>query len=141
MKFKVNRKYHIPYIAGYNMSGSIIYIDSRLPKTLPGTSIKLEKYLLIHELTEQHLEDHMALSYPEAHAIAGAAELAAFDRDGHSKEQKSEYIKFYKQWEKLCRSTFDRIPADLDLSPYVESKDHELLKKMKQIEPAILVKG
>lgn len=140
MKFKVNRKYHIPYVAGYNMSGSIIYIDSRLPKTIPGTDIKTEKYLLIHELTEQHLEDHMGMAYPEAHAIAEAAEMEALEHDGHGKS-KSEYNKFYRQWEKLCREEFERIPEDLDISPYVESKEHSLLKRMKVIQPALPVKG
>lgn len=140
MKIKINKKYHVPYIAGYNLAGTIIYIDSRVPDVLPGTKIKLEKYLLIHELTEQHLEDTLKFDYQSAHHAAEAAEMASFEWDGHGKH-KSEYLKFYKDLEKLCRLKFDRIPADLDLEPYIDSKDNELLKRMKVLEPSLLIKG
>ena len=137
MKLKINYKYNVPFIAGYNMSGTVIYIDKRLPKVIPGTKIAIEKYLAVHEELEQRLEDMMGFSYPEAHAIATAAELAAVKHDGYSAAEVKAYNDFYKTWTKSCRQSFDSLPADLDLDPYIQSKEHELLKRMKDVQPEL----
>lgn len=132
MKPKVVRKYHVPYIAGYNIDGSVIYIDKRLPKTVPGTSIKTEKYLLVHEITEQRLEDTMGMSYKESHHIATAAEMTSLIRDGHGVNRKA-YDEFYDEWSKTCRKDFSSVPPDLDLDPYLQEKDTEVLEKMRAV--------
>lgn len=140
MKPKINFKYNIPFIAGYNIDGTIIYIDKRLPKTIPGTGIKVEKYLCVHEEVEQMLEDHFGMKYGESHHLATATEHTSLVHDGYSKYRK-EYDEFYSKWTKICRESFDSVPPDLDLDPYIFCKEIELLDKMKAIEPSLLWKG
>lgn len=137
-KTKVDTTYHVPYLGGYSKDGSTIYIDSRFPKTIKPNgkkSIDAHKYLVVHEVTEKHLED-MGLDYNEAHNIAEATQEAALKLDGHDPEDY--YGIYYKTYNQVLRD-FDpkKVPEDLDLKPYEDDKLHSVIERIKGLNKAI----
>lgn len=134
MKPAINTAYHVPYGAGYNKRGDTIYIDSRIPKymtTKKGTRVNVYHYLILHELIEEQLEHYLAYKYQEAHALATRAERAAVEQDGYVRW--AEYQKWMGGHLERCRAQFDQIPPDLDLEPYEDSEDNEVLARVHRL--------
>jgi hypothetical protein len=75
----VNRDYDVPYIAGYSVDGKTIFIDRHLPRTFRWllTTVRVEQFLLTHEIVEKALLDELRLHYLHAHQIAVRAERDA----------------------------------------------------------------
>lgn len=127
----------MPYVGGMNVEGTVIYVDKRLPTkftTKNGSEVDVDHFLQVHEITEETLERHLDYDYDTAHRIAQAAEKYAVESEGVSWK---EYQDFYKPYYKICYYDFTRLPNDLDLSPYIQSGEKELLKKMKEINPEV----
>lgn len=127
----IDDKHHVPYLGGYSKNGNTIYIDSRFPKEiiLDGKkTIDTHKYLVIHEVTEKHLED-IGLNYNEAHNIAEATQEAALHLDGHNPEDY--YGVYYVTYNQILRD-FDpqKVPQDLDLKPYKDDKLSSVLDRI-----------
>lgn len=129
----INRDYHVPYLAGYSTDGKVVYIDRDLPRWLPvrgGKRMDVDRYLLMHEGVEKALIDAYDLKYQHAHQIALRTEEALVRADGFTwreyDQAMQQYIKEVEEAKPL------HLPPDLDLKPYVDEHDSELLKQMRR---------
>lgn len=129
---KIDRTFDIPYVAGYSLDHSTIYLDKNLKgsfKGKDGKSHKVDKFLILHEAVEKAIIDDWGLTYQHAHQIALRVEEEAVVAAGISlKEYNDTMDKWIKQ---VDDDAIDRVPADLDLTPYKDEKDFELIKLMK----------
>jgi hypothetical protein len=126
-----DRDHDIPYLAGYSLDGRTIYIDRHLPRSFAykGRTIEVDRYLILHEEVEKTLIDQLGLHYQHAHQIATRAEEAAVRADGVSWRAYDRFMqKFVKEMgdEKLTE-----LPPDLDLKPYRDEHDYDLMRRMK----------
>ena len=83
---RVSHDYDIPYIAGYSVDGKTIFIDRHLPRTIRWLlkTVRVEPFLLTHEIVEKALLDELRLHYLHAHQIAMRAERDAVKAAGVS---------------------------------------------------------
>jgi len=126
----LDRKHDIPYLAGYSRDGRTIYIDKDLPKsftTRAGTRVAVDRFLILHESVEKSLLDDLGLKYQHAHQIALRAEQAAVKAAGVPWR---EYDRFMARHIKEADDVIDRLPPDLDIKPYRDEHDTQLLKRM-----------
>jgi hypothetical protein len=129
---KFDRNHDIPYLAGYSQDGKTIYIDRHLPKTFTfrGRTIEVDRFLILHEEVEKTLIDQLGLHYLHAHQIATRAEEAAVH--AHRVTWKA-YDRFMQKYVKaMGDERLSKIPADLDLKPYRDYHDYDLLRQMEQ---------
>jgi len=129
----LDRDHDIPYLAGYSVDRSKIYIDRHLEKAFTdhlGRRHEVDRFLILHEATEKALIDSWGLHYQHAHQIALRAEEAAVRAAGI---QWRDYDRFMQQWIKRADSAqVSKVPADLDLTPYLDENDGELIKVMQK---------
>ena len=126
----LDRRHDIPYLAGYSRDGRTIYIDKDLPKsfaTRAGTRVAVDRFLILHESVEKSLLDDLGLKYQHAHQIALRAEQAAVKAAGVPWR---EYDRFMARRIKEADDVIDRLPRDLDIKPYRDEHDTQLLKRM-----------
>ena len=126
----IDRGYDIPYIAGYSVDGHTVFIDRHLPRTFRWLlkTVRVEPFLLTHEIVEKALLDELRLHYLHAHQIAVRAERDAVKAAGISWWA---YQRFMKQHEgKIEEEKLVKVPATLDLTPYRDEKDFELLERL-----------
>ena len=127
----IDRQHDIPYLAGYSTDGKRIYIDRHLPRSFlyKGRTIEVDRYLLLHEEVEKTLIDQLDLHYQHAHQIATRAEEAAVRADGVSWRA---YDRFMQQYVKqMGDARLTKLPGDLDLKPYRDEHDYDLMRRMK----------
>jgi hypothetical protein len=127
----IDRAHDIPYLAGYSTDGKRIYIDRHLPRSFlyKGRKIEVDRYLLLHEEVEKTLIDQLDLHYQHAHQIATRAEEAAVRADGVSWRA---YDRFMQQYVKeMGDERLTKLPGDLDLKPYRDEHDYDLMRRMK----------
>jgi hypothetical protein len=127
----IDREHDIPYLAGYSIDGKRIFIDRHLPQTFEqkGKSFSVDRYLLLHEEVEKTLIDQLGLHYQHAHQIATRAEEAAIRADGVSWRA---YNSFMMKYVKVMGDeNLKKLPADLDLKPYRDEHDYDLMRRMK----------
>lgn len=125
------RRFDVPYLAGYSLDGKTIYIDKDLPTgfTTRGQKVLTDRYLILHEAVEKSILLHFGMKYQHAHQIALRAEQAAVRADGVSW---SEYDAFMQDCIKEAgEDTSMILPHDLDLTPYVDEHDDEILIRMR----------
>jgi hypothetical protein len=126
----IDRKHDIPYLAGYSRDGKIIYIDRHMPETMRygGRNINTDRYLILHEEVEKTLIDQLGLHYLHAHQIASRAEQAAVRAAGI---RWHDYDRFMQKYVKhIGDERLTKVPADLDLKPYRDEHDNDLVKRM-----------
>jgi hypothetical protein len=126
----LDRKHDIPYLAGYSRDGKIIYIDRHMPATFRyrGRDINTDRYLILHEEVEKTLIDQLGLHYLHAHQIATRAEQAAVRAAGI---RWRDYDRFMQKYVKtIGDERLTKVPADLDLKPYRDEHDDDLVKRM-----------
>ena len=126
----IDRRHDIPYLAGYSRDGKIIYIDRHMPKTMryAGRDIDTDRYLILHEEVEKTLIDQLGLHYLHAHQIASRAEQAAVRSAGI---RWHDYDRFMQKYVKrIGDERLTKVPADLDLKPYRDEHDEDLIKRM-----------
>jgi hypothetical protein len=127
---KVDRNHDVPYLAGYSNDGKTIYIDRHMPTvwTYRRRKIDTDRYLILHEEVEKTLIDRLGLHYLHAHQIATRAERAAVRAAGIAWRDYDRFMqKFVK---KMGDERLTNVPADLDLKPYRDEHDYDLLKRM-----------
>jgi hypothetical protein len=127
---KIDRNHDIPYLAGYSNDGKTIYIDRHMPKMMnyQGRDIDTDRYLILHEEVEKTLIDQLNLHYLHAHQIASRAEQAAVRAAGISWR---DYDRFMQKHVKvLGHERLTKVPKDLDLKPYRDEHDDDLVKRM-----------
>ena len=128
----LDREHDIPYLAGYSQDGKTIYIDRHLPKTFTfrGRTIEVDRFLILHEEVEKTLIDQLGLHYLHAHQIATRAEEAAVNA------QRVTWKAYDRFMQKYVKSVGDerlrKVPADLDLKPYRDYHDYDLMQRMEQ---------
>ena len=127
---KLDRSHDIPYLAGYSDDGKIIYIDRHLPQTFRfrGRDIEVDRYLILHEEVEKTLIDQLDLHYLHAHQIATRAEQAAIRADRISWRDYDRFMQKYVK--RIGDERLSKVPADLDLKPYRDEHDWDLLRRM-----------
>jgi hypothetical protein len=126
----VNRQHDIPYLAGYSQDGKIIYIDRHMPETMQygGRDIDTDRFLILHEEVEKTLIDQLDLHYLHAHQIATRAEQAAVRAAGI---RWRDYDRFMQKYVKrIGDERLKKVPADLDLKPYRDEHDYDLVQRM-----------
>ena len=129
---KLDRTYDIPYLAGYSRDGKTIYIDRHLPGSFMsgGKEVFTDRFLVLHETLEKAVIDTLGLVYQHAHQLALREEEAAVRAFGVSW---SEYSGFMDRYIKeAADERLTRIPPDLDIKPYRDEHDLELLKRMQR---------
>jgi hypothetical protein len=132
-RLPVNREYHVPYLAGYSTDGKVVYIDRDLPRwlvTRSGRRLDVDRYLLMHEGVETALIDAFDLKYQHAHQIALRTEEALIRADGFKWREYDQLMQAYIKEVEAERPL--HLPPDLDLKPYVDEHDSELLAAMKR---------
>jgi hypothetical protein len=127
---KFDRKHDIPYLAGYSLDGKTIYIDRHMPQTFKfrGRVINTDRFLILHEEVEKTLIDQLGLHYLHAHQIATRAEEAAVRAAGIGWRA---YDRFMQKYVKtIGDERLKKVPKDLDLKPYRDEQDGDLLRRM-----------
>ena len=126
----LDRKHDIPYVAGYSRDGKTIYIDRHMPSSFKyrGREINTDRFLILHEEVEKTLIDQLGLHYLHAHQIATRAEQAAVRAAGVSWRAYDGFMqKYVKQ---IGDERLTKVPAELDLKPYRDEHDADLLRRM-----------
>lgn len=132
----LRRDYDIPYLAGYSQDGRTIYIDRHLPESFSDKqrTVQVDRYLILHESVEKSLIDTLNLHYLHAHQIATRAEEAAVRADRVSWRA---YDRFMQKFVKTVGDErLTHVPPDLDLKPYRDEHDHDLIARMQAAENA-----
>src|SRR2546421_8255546 len=126
----VSHDFDIPYIAGYSVDGHTVFIDRHLPHSFRWLmkSVRVEPFLLTHEIVEKALLDELGLHYLHAHQIAVRAERDAVKAAGVPWWV---YQRFMKRYEKpIEEEKLIKVPINLDLTPYRDQKDFALLRRL-----------
>ena len=129
---KLDRSHDIPYLAGYSMDGKTIYIDRHLPASFKyrGRTIDVDRFLIMHEEVEKTLIDQLDLHYLHAHQIATRAEEAAVRAERISWHA---YDRFMQKYVKsVGDERLKKVPKDLDLKPYRDYHDWDLMQRMEK---------
>ena len=135
---RLDRTHDIPYLAGYSVDGQTIYIDRHLPRAMnyKGRKIDVARYLIMHEEVEKTLIDQLGLHYLHAHQIATRAEEALIRADGILWR---DYDRFMQKFVKIVGDErLKKVPKDLDLKPYRDEHDFDLIGRMRK---ALTAKG
>jgi hypothetical protein len=127
---KFDREHDIPYLAGYSVDGTIIYIDRHMPQafTHKGRVVETDRFLILHEEVEKTMIDQLKLHYLHAHQIAARAEQAAVRACGISWRAYDDFMQ--ENVKHIGDERLSKVPADLDLKPYRDEHDTELLERM-----------
>ena len=126
----LDRKHDIPYLAGYSKDGKTIYIDRHMPRTMShkGREIDTDRFLILHEEVEKTLIDQLNLHYLHAHQIATRAEEAAVRAAGLGWREYDGFMQKYVK--RIGDERLTKVPADLDLKPYRDEHDYDLVQRM-----------
>jgi hypothetical protein len=127
---KLDRDHDIPYLAGYSRDGTIIYIDRHMPTMFKhkGRTIETDRFLVLHEEVEKTMIDRLNLHYLHAHQIATRVERDAVVACGINWNDYDDFMQENVKYVGDKRLT--KVPADLDLKPYRDEHDTELLERM-----------
>jgi hypothetical protein len=137
----LDRDHDIPYLAGYSKDGKTIYIDRHLPKSFMfrGRKVEVDRFLVLHEEVEKTLIDQLGLHYLHAHQIATRAEEAAVNAE---RVTWAAYDRFMQKYVKsIGDERLSKVPADLDLKPYRDYHDYELMQRMIESIDKDVVRG
>jgi hypothetical protein len=127
---KLDRAHDVPYLAGYSLDGKTIYIDRHMPRSfkLRGRSVETDRFLILHEEVEKTLIDQLGLHYLHAHQIATRAEEAAVRAAGIKWRDYDRFMQ--KHVKTIGDERLTKVPKDLDLKPYRDEHDDDLLRRM-----------
>jgi hypothetical protein len=126
----LDRAHDIPYLAGYSKDGKTIYIDRHMPRLMRyrGREVDTDRFLILHEEVEKTLIDQLNLHYLHAHQIATRAEQAAVRA---ARIEWRDYDRFMQKYvKKIGDERLQKVPADLDLKPYRDEHDTDLVARM-----------
>jgi hypothetical protein len=122
----VVKLYDIPFLCGYSMDAKVVYCDRHFNTKWKG--VDLMKFLKIHEIVEKAMIDLYDYHYESAHKIATYFESQAVTKAGMNFTSYQDYLKpFIKTIED---EKVQKVPRDLDLTPYKDEKGCEKLAKL-----------
>src|SRR6202163_1439853 len=126
----LDRNHDVPYLAGYSNDGRTIYIDRHMPRSMKfrGREMDTDRFLILHEEVEKTLIDQLNLHYLHAHQIATRAEEAAVRAAGLRWRDYDRFMQKYVK--KIGDERLTKVPKDLDLKPYRDEHDFDLLRRM-----------
>lgn len=132
----IDRSYDIPYIAGYSLDGRTVFIDRHLPRTFRWLmkTVRVEPFLLTHEIIEKALLDELRLHYLHAHQLAVRAERDAVRAAGVSWWAYQSFMKKHER--QIEEERLVKVPRNLDLTPYRDEKDFAVLERLVRKERA-----
>lgn len=134
----ISHRFDLPYGAGYSLSGHRGYLDRHVPIIWPmeregydrtdhmrAVKVHIVKYPMRHEFFESACIRLLDMKYEDAHHHAVRAEWSLVTSDGWN-------WSFYEsQWKPFIKADeverLQRVPPDLDLSPYEGTKLHDIL--------------
>jgi hypothetical protein len=91
-------------------------------------TVRVEPFLVTHEIVEKALLDELRLHYLHAHQIAVRAERDAVKAASVSWWA---YQRFMKQHERqIEEEKLVKVPATLDLTPYRDERDFGILERL-----------
>lgn len=125
--FKINREYNVPYLAGANIAGDIIYIDKDF-HFIQKDGTNVLPFLIMHEKYETALMDVFKLNYKDAHHIATHIELEDVKTAGIDIHQYEKY--FRKPIEQSEKERVGKAPPDLNIKPYQDEHDIYRYRKL-----------
>jgi hypothetical protein len=127
---RLDRDHDIPYLAGYSIDGTIIYIDRHMPRafTHKGRTVETDRFLILHEEVEKTMIDRLNLHYLHAHQIATRVEREAVIACGINWNDYDDFMQTNVKY--IGDERLTKVPADLDLKPYRDEHDTELLERM-----------
>lgn len=134
-KVQVSREYDIPYVAGMNTASTTVYIDRHLPVGLceiKGKQVDVARFIVLHEVIESLLMTRFGLSYSKAHQVALYAERSAVEAEGVDWYAYDEYIEHWL--DKLLEDKCERVPKDLNFTPYLENEEDWVIKEMQEAQ-------
>ena len=107
-----------------------IYIDRHMPRAfkLRGRNVETDRFLILHEEVEKTLIDQLGLHYLHAHQIATRAEEAAVRAAGIKWRDYDRFMQ--KHVKTIGDERLTKVPKDLDLKPYRDEHDDDLLRRM-----------
>ncbi len=91
-------------------------------------TVRVDPFLLLHEIVEKALLDELRSHYLHAHQIAVRAERDAVKAAGIPWFVYQRFMKRYQRPIELEKVT--RVPRNLDLTPYRDQKDFSLLRRL-----------
>lgn len=124
--YKVVRSYDIPYVAGYSKDAKTVFIDRHFKKMMD--DIDVEPYVFVHEKTEKALIDVFGIHYQDAHKIATQIEKMTVEKDGINWKKYEKFV--MDQYKHIYHEQLNKIPKELDLTPYQDEKEFKILKAM-----------
>jgi hypothetical protein len=95
---------------------------------LRGRSVETDRFLILHEEVEKSLIDQLGLHYLHAHQIATRAEEAAVRAAGIKWRDYDRFMQ--KHVKTIGDERLTKVPKDLDLKPYRDEHDDDLLRRM-----------
>jgi hypothetical protein len=123
----IDKNYDIPYIAGYSEDSRVIYIDRHLNTKM--NDVDVTQLIVIHEIVEKTLSDLFNLKYQQAHHIATYIEHEQCIKAGINWKKYNKFLD--PQMKHIWQNKIKKIPKFLDLKPYKDEKDFELLRRMR----------
>jgi hypothetical protein len=101
-----------------------------MPPTMKfrGREIDTDRFLILHEEVEKTLIDQLGLHYLHAHQIAARAEEAAVRAAGILWRDYDRFMQ--KHVKTIGDERLTKVPADLDLKPYRDEHDNDLVQRM-----------
>ena len=133
----LDRNHDVPYLAGYSVDGHTIFIDRHMPKSFiyKKRRVLTDRFLIMHEGVEKSLIQLFGMHYLHAHQIALHAEQAAVRAEGIEWKAYDDFMQPHIKTIEDERLT--QVPANLDLTPYIDFHDGALIKQMRQNMVAI----
>lgn len=127
----LDRRFDIPYLAGYSLDGHTIFIDRHMPKSFVyrGKRVNTDRFLIVHEAVEKSLIQLLGMHYLTSHQIALHAEQAAVRAEGVTWDAYNEFMEKYIKV--IGDEKLSKVPDTLDLTPYVDFHDTAELKQMR----------
>lgn len=127
---RLDRDHDIPYLAGYSIDGTVIYIDRHMPRALryKGRPVETDRFLILHEEVEKTMIDRLNLHYLHAHQIATRVERDAVVACGINWNDYDDFMQSNVKY--VGDKRLSKVPSDLDLKPYRDEHDIELLERM-----------
>ncbi len=128
----LDRDHDIPYVAGYSVDGSVIFIDRHMPKSFVYRSrrILMDRFLIMHEAVEKALMQMLGMHYLHAHQIALRAEQAAVRAEGVDWHAYDDFMQ--ENIKDIGHEALSKVPDTLDLTPYRDFHDVEILQQMRK---------
>jgi hypothetical protein len=90
--------------------------------------VATDRFLILHEEVEKTLIDRLGLHYLHAHQIATRAEEAAVRATGIKWRDYDRFMQ--KHVKTIGDERLTKVPRDLDLKPYRDEHDDDLLRRM-----------